>query len=222
MSAVRISGILRNRRLWICVAALLLLAVVVPRLAYWYIRHNAQSRIMRAERVHNRTVAIVPGANINSDGEPSMVLRMRIDRAVDLYKAKRVKKLLMSGDNRFVNYNEPDVMKRYAVTCGVPASDVVCDYAGRRTYDTVYRARHIFEVKNGVVVTQDRYMGRSLYLAKSVGLDVVGVAADTQSGLPGMNREYLACVSALLDVMLLHPHPVMGRAEPIDIKPNTR
>ena len=92
-----------------------------------------------------RPVAIVFGAGIRPDGRLSPMLRPhgRGHRAVP---AGKVRKLLVSGDNRFVDYNEPGRMYDYAVAAGVPAEDVVRDYAGRRTYDTCYRAHAIFGV----------------------------------------------------------------------------
>ncbi len=202
---------------WIlCSIVVLLLAVaMLPLWAFRYVRSNTTWMIVEPQRISGKCIAIVPGANIHSDGTPSMVLRMRLDKAIELYKDGHVQKLLVSGDNRFKHYNEPDAMKSYAIQHGVPSEDVVCDYAGRRTYDTMYRARNLFRVSHSVIVTQDRFMGRSLYLAKSVHLDAVGVIADTPPGLPGMSREYLACVSAWLDVNILHPSPVMGEPEPI-------
>ncbi len=210
---------IKNRWRWVVgsIVVMLILLGVLPIWAFRYVRSSTRALVATPSSLSGRKIAIVPGANVYSDGTPSMVLRMRLDKAVELYKAGHVRKLLVSGDNRFKHYNEPDVMKRYAVRHGVPASDVVCDYAGRRTFDTMYRAKNLFSVTRSVVVTQDRFMGRSLYLAKAVHLDAVGVMAETPLGLPGMNREYLACVSAWLDVHVLHPRPVMGRPEPITI-----
>ncbi|MHB1459993.1 MAG: SanA/YdcF family protein [Armatimonadota bacterium] len=199
------------------ITVMFLLLAILPIWAFRYVRSSTLSMVVNPGSLSGMMIAIVPGANVYSDGTPSKVLRMRLDKAIELYKDGHVQKLLVSGDNRFKHYNEPDVMKRYAVRHGVPASDVVCDYAGRRTYDTMYRARNLFMVSRSVIVTQDRFMGRSLYLAKSVHLDAVGVTADTPHGLPGMSREYLACVSAWLDVNILHPSPVMGKPEPIVI-----
>ena len=99
-------------------------------------------------------VAIVFGAGVRGDGRLSPMLRDRMDTAVALYRAGKVRKLLVSGDNRFVDYNEPGAMYDYAVAAGVPPADVVRDYAGRRTYDTCYRAGVIFGVTDALLVTQ--------------------------------------------------------------------
>jgi SanA protein len=88
-----------------------------------------------------RRVAIVFGAGLRRDGTPTAILRDRVETAADLYRSGKVEKILMSGDNRFENYNEPESMRQYALSLGVPPEAIAMDYAGRRTYDTCYRAK---------------------------------------------------------------------------------
>jgi len=113
-----------------------------------------------------------------ADGRPTPALADRVWTAAALYKAGKVRKLLMSGDNRFINYNEPETMRQYALAQGVPDEDIVLDYAGRRTYDTCYRAEHIFGVQDAILVTQWFHLDRALYTCGKLGIDAVGVAAD--------------------------------------------
>ena len=110
-----------------------------------------------------------------------MILKDRLDAAFELYQAGKVQKLLFSGDNRFVDYNEPGKMLEYALAHGIPREDVVLDYAGRRTYDTCYRARDIFNVSEAIVVTQRYHLPRTLETCRVLGLDVVGYIADRQA-----------------------------------------
>lgn len=166
-------------------------------------------------------VAIVFGAGLWSGGEtPSPVLHDRITTAVELYRTGRVRKLLLTGDNRFLSYNEPAVMRRTALEMGVPSEDLVLDYAGRRTYDSCYRAREIYDVKRAVLVTQDFHLDRALYLCESLGIDSIGVAADRQSYGDARNlwnvREILATVGAWSDINLTHPVPILGEKTPIN------
>ncbi|MEA3339046.1 MAG: ElyC/SanA/YdcF family protein, partial [Chloroflexota bacterium] len=106
---------------------------------------NARGRTYaRVEETPSRPVALVLGAGLWADGSLTPILADRVATAADLYHAGVVQKLLCSGDNRFVNYNEPQAMLERAVQLGVPAEDIVLDYAGRRTYDSCYRARAIF------------------------------------------------------------------------------
>ena len=151
------------------------------------------------------------------NGELSTLLRDRVDAGIDLYRAGKVRKLLMSGDNRFTHYNEPDRMREYAISCGVPAADIGCDYAGRRTYDSIYRAKYIFGLDSIIVVSQRFHLDRAIFLCKHLGIDAYALAADR----PGHDnprvaiREIPACLFGLVDVYIRQPHPIMGRKETI-------
>ncbi|MGH9898466.1 MAG: SanA/YdcF family protein [Pyrinomonadaceae bacterium] len=166
-------------------------------------------------------VAIVFGAGVWRSGQPSPVLFDRIATAADLYKQGRVTKVLMSGDNRFINYNEPIAMREKAVELGITEKDVVLDYAGRRTYDSCYRAREIFGVERAILITQAFHLDRAMYLCSSMGIDSIGVTADRrpygrENEIRWEMREAVAMAGALLDMNLLHPTPVMGDKIPID------
>ena len=165
-------------------------------------------------------VAIVFGAGLNRNGTPTPVLQDRVATAADLYFSGKVKKLLMSGDNRYINYNEPGAMQAYAVKLGVPEADIVLDYAGRRTYDTCYRARAIFGVEEAILVTQGYHMPRALYTCNMLGVRSTGVASDLrqysrQPYLVWNIRELPAMLVAMWQVHISHPAPVLGDREPI-------
>jgi SanA protein len=165
-------------------------------------------------------VAIVLGAGLTRSGEPTPALYDRVATAADLYQRGLVSKLLLTGDNRFVNYNEPEAMRRTAVQLGVPDEDLVLDYAGRRTYDSCYRAREIFGVQRAIVVTQAFHLDRALYLCDAFGIDSIGIAADRRSYTqPAQTwwsiREAAATVAAWLDVNITRPTPVLGSPLPI-------
>ncbi len=191
-------------------AAMLLL----PRLI---INLDAQSRIFGKHNAPARRIAIVFGAGLSRNGDPSPELGDRVATAVDLYRAGTVDKLLMSGDNRFLDYNEPGSMRRYAIQLGVPADAIVQDFAGRRTYDTCYRAGHIFGVQDAVLVTQEYHLPRALYTCNTMGLHAIGVIADRTDTLHlyGNLRELPATLAALWEVNVSHPKPVLGNPEPI-------
>jgi SanA protein len=164
----------------------------------------------------SRPVAIVFGAGIRSDGRLSPMLRDRMDTAIDLYRLGLVRKLLVSGDNRFVSYDEPGRMYDYAVAQGLPPQDVVRDYAGRRTYDTCYRASAIFGVTRAILVTQRFHLPRALFTCRSLGVDAVGFSADRRIYLSNPYyrlRDAFATLRAWWDVMIAHPTPVLGAKE---------
>ena len=167
-----------------------------------------------------KRVAIVFGAEVKKDGTPSVVLRDRVETAVELFKSGKVEKLLMSGDNRFVDYNEPEAMRQYALTLGMPDADIVLDFAGRSTYDTCYRAKEIFGVDSAILITQGFHLPRALFLCNALGVDAVGVEADHYYYLKRLRflwniRELLATVKSVWDVYLAKPLPVLGEPEPI-------
>lgn len=161
-------------------------------------------------------VAIVFGAGIRGDGRLSPMLRDRMDTAIALYQARKVRKLLVSGDNRFVDYNEPGAMYDYAVANGVPRADVVRDYAGRRTYDTCYRARAIFGVTDALLVTQRFHLPRALFTCRGMGIAATGVSADRtvyRSNTYYRLRDAIATLRAWWDVCIARPLPVLGPPE---------
>ena len=120
---------------------------------------------------------VVLGAAVTPSEEPSGILEDRLDEAISLYQAGAASKIIMSG-NQEPGYDEPSVMKEYAVSCGVPSDAIFCDYAGFNTYDTIYRAANVFGVQRAIVVTQTYHLYRALYAAQGLGMDAVGVPSD--------------------------------------------
>jgi vancomycin permeability regulator SanA len=202
--------------LGVCLAALTAAAVFCFAVVF-YIQNSSSGFIysyLELNDVPSKDVAIVFGASVNPETlQPSDMLADRIITGVDLYKKGLVKKLVMSGDNRTSHYNEPMVMQKYAEELGVPAADIVLDYAGRRTYDTCYRAREIFGISSAILVTQKYHLYRAIYTCRALGLSVVGVSAERQTYI-GQNyynlREFFATLGAFFDVAILHPQPILG------------
>lgn len=165
-----------------------------------------------------RRIAIVLGAKVWDDGSPSPVLYDRVATAVSLYKAGKVKKLLMSGDNPTHEYDEPTAMKKTAMELGVPEQDIVLDFAGRRTYDTCYRAKEIFEVKSAIIVSQEFHLPRSLYLCNNIGIDSIGIKANLRPYV-GEDywtfREFFSVASAWFEMNFVPFQPIEGKKEPI-------
>ncbi|NLE77262.1 MAG: DUF218 domain-containing protein, partial [Chloroflexi bacterium] len=119
------------------------LCIAVPLVVRLWVQWRSAPYIHHGDDAPPQRVAVVFGAAVYSGDVLSPMLRDRVETAVELYHAGKVEKLLMSGDNRFIHYNEPGAMMKYAQSLGVPEADLAPDYAGRRTYDTCYRARHI-------------------------------------------------------------------------------
>ncbi len=205
------------RKLFLALIALGLLALFLPRL---YTTIYSWSRTYTVSAAPASGAVVVFGAGLTRDGYPTAVLRDRVETAAQLYFAGKVEKLLMSGDNRSVNYNEPEAMRQYAISLGVPANAIVLDYAGRSTYDTCYRAKSIFGLNSALLVTQAFHLPRALFLCNALGIQAAGVQANNRRYWPPLLmiwniREQLATVGAFVDVYVSRPVPVLGNPEPI-------
>ena len=166
--------------------------------------------------------ALVLGCAVYN-GKPSPMLQDRLDTAIELYKDGKVSKLLMSGDHGKQYYDEVGTMKRYAIDAGVPSEDIFMDHAGFSTYESVYRAKEIFQCDSIIVVTQKYHLYRALYLCDRMDLKSQGVSASLRS-YPGQNyydfREVLARNEAFLfgitkpaPTYLGDPYPITGNGD---------
>ncbi len=143
-----------------------------------FVERRYRPRIVSPEQAPTVPVALVFGAGLAARDEPSAVLAERIDAAVSLYRSRKVRKVLVSGDNSERYHDETRAMRRYAVERGMPEEDVISDWAGLSTYDSCFRAKALFGVNRAILVTQDFHLPRALFIANSLGIDADGVAAD--------------------------------------------
>lgn len=202
---------------WVGLGALACLVGLPLGLRVWT-DWRARSMIYESAQAPPRRVAIVFGAGYWPGYGLSAILEDRVTTAAELYHRGKVEKLLMSGDNRTPDYNEPGAMRARAIELGVPSEDIVLDYAGRRTYDSCYRARHIFRIDDAILVTQAYHLDRALLIATGLGVDAVGVAADQRNYLHIKHywwRELLATTLACWQVYVTRPEPILGEELPI-------
>ena len=202
-------------RLILTLGAMGLVGLFLPRIIT---SMYAVDRIYQKESAPGKDIAIVFGAGLRRDGTPTAILRDRVETAASLYFSGKVNKLLMSGDSQSEGYNEPEAMRRFALSLGVPNEAISLDFAGSRTYDTCYRAKAVFGVKSALLVTQKFHLPRALFLCNALGLDALGVEANNHrfwrgSMLVWNVREQLATVGAFLDVYVSNPTPVSGKPE---------
>ncbi len=173
----------------------------------------------KLENVPEAQVALILGARVFDDGRLSTMMQDRADSGLELYKAGKVQKLIMSGDNGTTTYDEVNTVKDYLLEKGVREEDLFLDHAGFDTYDSLYRARDIFGVKSLVVVTQKFHLPRAVYIGRSLGMEVYGYEADKREYL-GMFwnelRESLARTKAFLDVALGAKPKFLGEMIPIE------
>lgn len=119
------------------------------------------------------------GATVYADGTLSPILKNRVDAAIELYRQGVAPVIIMSGDGRESNYDEPSAMKAYAVAQGVPADAVYCDPGGYHTYETLWRAAHVFGATRVVLSTQEYHLFRCVFDARGLGMEALGVISDT-------------------------------------------
>jgi vancomycin permeability regulator SanA len=171
-----------------------------------------RDRIHPGEQARPAPVAVVFGAGLTPRGQPTAVLYDRVATGVALYQQGTVARLLMSGDGRAANHDEPDAMRRLAVSLGVPNDAILLDRDGLRTYATCYRTRHVFGVQQAIPVTQEFHLPRALFTCSHLGVEVSGVPADRRAypwrhRVSWQLRELFATAAAWADVFIINPTP---------------
>lgn len=160
-----------------CIAAAGLLVLVGINA---HVKGAVKDRIVEPENVPEGEAdcILVLGCQVKEGGEPSHMLRDRLQRGVEIYELGAAEKLLMSGDHGRTDYNEVETMKQYAIDEGIDSENVFMDHAGFSTYESIYRAKEVFGVEKMVIVTQEYHLYRALYIAEQLGIEAYGVASD--------------------------------------------
>lgn len=160
--------------------------------------------------------AIVLGAGLIRGGKLSTIFKDRVDIAIALYQAGKVKTILVSGDDGTPTHNEVNPARDYLLTKGIPSKDIFLDHAGFDTYSSMYRAREVFLVDKAIVITQSFHLPRSVFIAHSLGIDAYGIPAN-QHGYSFKNniREVFADVKAVFDIISHRKPKYLGEEIPI-------
>ncbi len=184
-----------------------------------YMVKSQRDKIVTAEETGGGyDCIIVLGAGVWADGSPTAMLEDRLKTGIDLYKQGIAPKIIMSGDHGQKNYDEVNTMKAYAIEQGVLSEDIFMDHAGFSTYETMYRARDIFQVKKAVVVTQKYHMYRALYIAEKLGIEAVGVNSDPRKYLGQGYRDFREVLARTKDFfsVIIKPKPTfLGETIPV-------
>jgi SanA protein len=195
----------------------LLVAFLIVAVAFLYVHnqvHKYDDRIIvNVKGLDTRDwpsprVAVVFGASVYGNGALSPILEDRVETAIELYRAHKVDRILVSGDARHPSYNEPKAMYEYLVSHGVASKDVVVDTSGRSTYETCLRAKEVFGLKRAALVSQGFHLSRALYIANQLGLDSVGMAGNlkTQQEIDYLSvREWAAEIKAYFNLHFIPP-----------------
>lgn len=176
----------------------------------WVMAASSGRCVADTDHLPQVTAGLVLGCSPKIGPRPNLFYQYRMEAAATLYRAGKVKALIVSGDNSTHHYDEPTAMKASLIALGVPAARIYCDYAGFRTLDSVVRAEAIFGQKRFIIVSQRFHNERAVFLAQRHGLEAWGYnAQDVSRSISLMThlREYLARINAVLDVTLLQTEP---------------
>lgn len=189
-----------------------------------YVISVTKSKIKLQEEIdfENIDCIIVLGAGIRGE-KPSPMLEDRLLTSIDLYKQNVSKKIIVSGDHGRENYDEVNVMKQYLIDKGIPSEDIFMDHAGFSTYDSIYRAKAIFEAKNVIIVTQKYHLYRSLYISKKLGLNAYGVSSSRREYQTQIKRDIREIAARVKDFVkcIFKPEPkYLGDAIPVSSNGN--
>lgn len=169
-----------------------------------------------AEEAPPADAALILGAAVLKNGGLSPVLRDRVDQAIELYRMGKVKKIIASGNNESLEYNEVQPIRNYLVKADIPPEDIFLDHAGFDTYSSIYRARDVFVVQSLAIVTQSFHLPRAVFIARELGIDAIGVSADRgRYKLVNYFREMLADVKAAANLVFKRTPKYLGEEIPI-------
>lgn len=188
-------------------------------------RRSAQGRLYdHAELLPPRSIGLVLGtAPVVRGGRTNLFFRYRMEAAAELFHARKVRHLLLSGDNGHKGYDEPSAMRDALLALGVPDEAMTLDYAGFRTLDSIVRARNVFGQSQLIIISQAFHNERAIAIAQHYGVDAIAYNAPEVGGAGGLRtslREYAARVKCVADLFLLNTQPRFGGPEvPIPLSP---
>lgn len=185
-----------------------------------YVQRAGSKYILLPDAVPKADAILVPGAYVFPDGTVSLMLNDRLIEACELYKRGKAEKILVSGDHGRENYDEVNAMKDFLKDKNIPEKDVFMDHAGFNTYESIYRARDVFQVKAVIIVTQEYHLMRAVFIARELGLEAYGAASDRQDYGEVMSmyrlREIAARNKDFFNAKYLKPQPTfLGEVIPI-------
>lgn len=199
------------RRIVRIFVVLVLVGIAAVAGCSWWMIARASGRITRdTNNVPTHETVIVLGTSPGTAAAPNVFFINRIATTTALWKAGKVRRIIVSGDNRRNDYNEPSAMRAALMAGGVPRDAIVLDYAGLRTLDTMYRAARVFHVSKALVVTDDWHLPRAIFLADQAGIVATGVASKDVAWRRSPEtrvREVLSRVKSVLDIYVLGTKP---------------
>lgn len=190
---------------FLCLFAFAILSLLIISYYVKSVASNYLLSVDEAASLPDIDCILVLGCGVRGE-TPSPMLTDRLITGHTLYTLGASDKLLMSGDHGKPDYDEVNVMKRFAMEAGVPSEQIFMDHAGFSTYESMYRAKDIFCVKRIIIVTQDYHLYRSLYIAHALGLDAYGVPADSPSYKGQSYRNFRETIARAKDFLYVQFH----------------
>lgn len=188
-----------------------LLFIVMVWISNIWIKNNTKDQLYNEiSKIPFRNVGLVLGTNKEAHGRENLFFLYRINAAAELFKAGKIKHIIVSGDNHVEGYDEPTDMKNSLVALGIPDSCITLDFAGFRTLDSVVRCKEVFGQNSFTIISQAFHNERALFIANKNGMDAVGFNAKdvpAKYSLKTAVREYFAKFKAVLDIYVLFTEP---------------
>jgi len=190
-----------------------------------YVKERAKRNIIENISNSNKDVdaILILGCQVKEDGSLSLMLKDRLDKAIELYKNNMASKIIVSGDHGTEEYDEVNAMKKYLIENDIKSEDIFMDHAGFSTYESMYRAKYIFEVEKIIVVTQEYHLYRAVYIGNKLGIKTYGVPAEKisyygQAGreireILARNKDFIKCIFKPKPTYLGDSIPVSGNGD---------
>lgn len=218
---------MRKKRLYVLLTEIFLILILVGLVMFLvlnvFVKMTAEKDFATVKELQEAETSqvdavLVLGAQVKADGSLSKMLKERLDTGIQIYKAGITERMIMSGDHGSEDYDEVNAMKQYAIEQGVPSECIFMDHAGFSTYESMYRAKEVFEADNLVIVTQKYHLYRAVYDAKALGIDAKGVICDTKVYRGDKYRKFRESLARIKDVgyTILKPEPsYLGESIPV-------
>lgn len=207
---------------WTVGSFLLLICFVL--VSNWVIISSANKSIYNSviETPDGNKVALLLGTSrYRVGGATNLYFKYRINAAVELYESGKIEHIVVSGDNREENYNEPKQMQIVLLSRGIPKSAITLDYAGFRTLDSVVRCKKVFGQTKFIIISQRFHIERALFIAKKYDIDAIGFAAQDppqKYSTKTKIREIFAKSKAVIDLYIINKKPkFLGEKEIVNI-----
>ena len=200
---------------------IIIVLIMIGLIVLWinlYVKFSTKSQIINDySDLKDVDCIVVLGAGVWGN-EPSHMLEDRLLKAIELYENGVASKIIMSGDHGKEEYDEVNIMKNFAIEKGIPSEDIFMDHAGFSSYDSIYRAKEIFDAKKIVIVTQEYHLYRALYISNSLGIKAYGVGADPREYAGATYRELREIIARNKDFVkcIFKPEPTyLGESIPV-------